>query len=261
MHIQQLYPDLTTSNILLSASDRVLAWSDTEVYAYLGEPETETITTSDGQPAGSHTPAELVAPVKLDTPLLEENIVISDFGQSYIAAATPPSYEPATLLNYISPDARFENRAGFEADIWSLACAMFEIRAGFPLFESFLGSDADILRQTVELLGRLPDPWWDTFEERSRWFGEDGRAKPEDEKKRAGVGLVAESTSIRELLLNVGRNVDPPHSYEGRMLETYDTSMPGQEVDLLGDLLRKMLKYKPEDRICLREVLSHPWFV
>lgn len=74
------------------------------------------------------------------------------------------------MLNYRSPEARFEGCVGFEADIWALACAIFAIRAGFVLFESFLGSDVDILRQIVEMLGRLPDPWWAAFEQRMLWF-------------------------------------------------------------------------------------------
>jgi len=104
----------------------------------------------------------LVAPIQnskmSDATLLQEAIIVSDFGQSYIVASSPSSYEPGTVMNYQSPEARFEGRAGFEADIWVLGCAIFEIRAGFTLFESFLGSDVDILRQMVETLGRLPDP-------------------------------------------------------------------------------------------------------
>ena len=68
------------------------------------------------------------------------------------------------MSSYQPPEVRFEGRVGFEADIWTLGCVIFEIRAGFPLFESFMGSDIDVLKQTVETLGRLPDPWWGAFE-------------------------------------------------------------------------------------------------
>jgi serine/threonine-protein kinase SRPK3 len=57
------------------------------------------------------------------------------------------------VLNYQSPEAWFKGCVGLEVDIWALRCAIFEIHAGFALFESFLGSDVDILRQTVEMLG------------------------------------------------------------------------------------------------------------
>ena len=53
--------------------------------------------------------------------------------------------------------ARFEGRVRFEADIWMLGCVLFEIRTGFSLFVSFMGSEIEVLKQTVETLGRLPD--------------------------------------------------------------------------------------------------------
>ena len=63
----------------------------------------------------------------------------SDFGQSYIIASPSLSYEPRTALNYQSPEARFDGRVGFEADIWALGCAIFEIRAGLCPLRIVLG--------------------------------------------------------------------------------------------------------------------------
>jgi len=97
----------------------------------------------------------------------------------------------------------FEERAGFEADIWTLGCAIFEIRAGFSLFEPFMGSDVDLLKKTVEMLGRLPDPWWGAFEQRALWFGDDGQPKNEQNQERAGVFLKAYRTSIGTKLLEI----------------------------------------------------------
>jgi serine/threonine-protein kinase SRPK3 len=94
----------------------VIKWSDAEVYAHLGDPETENVRTRDRQPPGHHAPAMLVAPIQdskmSDATLLQESIVVSDFGQSYIVASPPSSYEPGTALNYQSPEARFEGRVG-----------------------------------------------------------------------------------------------------------------------------------------------------
>lgn len=103
----------------------------------------------------------LVAPIQnskmSDATLLQDSVVVSDFDLSYVVVPSPSSYEPGTMLNYQSPEARFEGRIGLEADIWALGqCMIFETRAGFALFDSFLGSDVDILRQIVETLGRLP---------------------------------------------------------------------------------------------------------
>jgi len=234
------------------------------VYAHLGDPETEDVRTRDRQPPGLHAPAMLVAPIQnsimSDATLLQEDIIVSDFGQSYIVASPPSSYKPGTVLNYQSPEARFEGRAGFEADIWALGCATFEIRAGFALFESFLGSDVDILRQTVETLGRLPDPWWVAFEQRALWFKEDGQPKSEQDQERAGVLLQAHRSSIRAKLLKIGEQDDPSSEDEGPMIEKPGVRLDEEEVELLGDLLEKMLKYLPKERIRIQDVVRHPWY-
>ena len=44
------------------------------------------------------------------------------------------------------------------------------------------------------------------------------------------------------------------------MIEKGGTGLGEAEVKLLADLLEKMLRYCPEDRIPISEVLQHPWF-
>jgi serine/threonine-protein kinase SRPK3 len=192
--------------------------------------------------------------------LLQEDIIISDFGQSCVVASPSPSYQPGTRLNYLPPEMRFEGRAGFEADIWMLGCAIFEIRAGFPLFELILGSDVDILRQTIETLGRLPDPWWNAFKQRKIRFEEDGQPKSEEEQQRARLLLGASKTSIREKVFQIGEQDEPPFEDEGPMIENIGVRLAEEEVDQLTDLLEKMLKYRPEERIRIEDVIQHPWF-
>ncbi|TFK27481.1 kinase-like protein [Coprinopsis marcescibilis] len=267
-HIGVVHGDLTTSNILFRLSPHTRGWSDAEVYAHFGEPELESVRTCDGRPPGPHAPPALVAAIPntrlCDAPrLLLEHTVLADFGQSFFAHSPPPSYVPRTTLGYQSPEARFEARVGLEADIWALACAIFEIRAGFALFEAFLGSEVDVLKQTVEMLGRLPEPWWGAFEERSRWFEQDGRPRSELEQERSGVLLIAYPTSIREKLREIGAQDDDDVDYmpPGPMFEKRRVGLSEAEVELMADLLEKMLRYKPEERIRIGDVVRHPWFM
>ena len=44
------------------------------------------------------------------------------------------------------------------------------------------------------------------------------------------------------------------------MVETTGTPLKEEEVVLLGDLLEKMLKYCPDERVTMQEVVQHPWF-
>ena len=211
----------------------------------------ENVVTHDGKPPGSHAPPMLVAPIQKDkisyASLLQESTIISDFGQSYVAACSPPSYEPGTTLSHQPPEARFEGRASFEVDIWTLGCMIFEIRPGFSPFESFMGSDIEVLKHTVETLGRLPDPWWGAFEQRALWFREDGEPMSKHDQDHAGVLLKADRTSIQTKLLEIDKRDDPPFEEEGPMIEHSGARLPEEEVDLLADLLQKMSKYNPKE--------------
>ena len=44
------------------------------------------------------------------------------------------------------------------------------------------------------------------------------------------------------------------------VLEKPGTLLDDKEVELLDDLLGKMLRYRPEERISMKEVVQHPWF-
>ncbi|KAJ7062005.1 kinase-like domain-containing protein [Mycena amicta] len=263
MHTAGLvHGDLTTSNILFRVSQDILTWSDEQVYGHLGAPETEEVRTRSGRPRDLHAPEMLTGCIENSklASFLEERILIIDFGQSYAIESPPNDYQPGTVMNYQSPEARFEGRVGLEADVWALGCAIFEIRAGFPLFDSFFGSDIDILRQTVQTLGRLPDPWWGSFTERAQWFDEDGEPKNAHAQEGAGILIQASKSNIRDELRSIGAQDDLPEGVEGSMVEKSGVRLLEEEVELLGDLLDKMLKYRPEERILMREVVGHPWF-
>lgn len=196
----------------------------------------------------------------MDASYLQENVILGDFGQSYAFASPPQDYQPGTAYNYTSPELRFEKRVGLEADMWALGCAIFEIRAGCALFESFFQSDLEIVVQTVALLGRLPDPWWSAFDKRSMWFEEDGEPKCKEDQELAGFAVTASKSSIREQLRLIGVG-DELSVADGPMIERAGDSLPEEEVALLGDLLEKLLKYRPEERIKTEEVIEHPWFI
>jgi serine/threonine-protein kinase SRPK3 len=130
-----------------------------------------------------------------------------------------------------------------------LGCTIFEIRAGYSLIGSFLADKSTVVRDVVEVFGKLPDPWWNAFKGRHLWFDENGEPKDPDGK-----------SSIREKLCEIGEEDDPPTGDEGPMIETVGTRLEDEEVDLLSDLLEKMLMYNPEERITIQEVVRHPWF-
>ncbi|KAF8347561.1 kinase-like domain-containing protein [Amanita rubescens] len=249
-----VHGDLTSSNILFRVSDEVYKWSDHEIYSKFGEPETAKIVTINQSPPEPHAPREVVLPIDtthLSFPvlLLEESIVVIDFGQSFDTTQPPTEYAPATVIYCYPPETLFDNKFSFASDIWELACTIFEIRAGHSLINSFFADRATIVRDAVELFGKLPDPWWNAFKDRHLWFDENGQPKSPD------LG-----SSIREKVLEIGERDDLPTGEEGPMIEPVWTLLEAEEVDLLSDLLEKMLKYNPEERITIQEVIRHPWF-
>lgn len=46
-----------------------------------------------------------------------------------------------------------ERKASRASEIWALACAIFEIGSGFPLFESLVWLSAEVLEETVRISG------------------------------------------------------------------------------------------------------------
>lgn len=167
-------------------SEQLRELDDSTIYWTLGgKPVTEEVRTCNDTVAEPHgAPRERVEPVDMarlsTSSLLQENIVVIDLGQSFGTSHLPKNYEPATAMNYVTPEARFESIISPASDIWALACAIFEIRAGSPLFEPFLGSNQDILKQTAETLGKLPESWWNSFEDRELCFKENGEPKPKE---------------------------------------------------------------------------------
>jgi serine/threonine-protein kinase SRPK3 len=258
------FADLTSSNVLFKVSDIVHKWSINDVYQTLGSPETEEVVARDGTPTSPVAPSQIVAPIdfsRLSSPsLLEEHILLIDFGQSFFADHPPPNNVPATPFHYLSPEAFFDLKLSFASDVWALACTIFEIRAGSPLFDPFLSSDDLILKQIVETLGRFPEPWWSKWEARRAWFDEAGSPKQEDEQRREGALFPAITGSLRQKLCEIGDQDDVPYGDEGRMIESIGTHLDEAEVRLLADLLEKMLKYCPKERISMPEVVRHPWF-
>lgn len=113
---------------------------------------------------------------------------------------------------------------------------------------SFLANNATVVQDAVVLLGKLPEPWWNAFEQRHLWFEEDGEPKPPMIK-----------SSIRCQLQSFGEKDEPLKADEGHMMEAVGTLLEEEEVALLSDLLEKMLKYNPQERITIQEVVRHPW--
>ncbi|KAK9319816.1 kinase-like domain-containing protein [Lipomyces orientalis] len=153
--------DLTSSNVLIQLA-HVDSWSDQDVYERLGFPVTAKVRAWSGElndkPCAPDYLVESANLSNLEYKWFTEKVLLVDFGQSFFLKTSSPN-NVAITVSYFAPEVFFEEKASVWSDIWALGCTIFEIRAGFQLFESFFDDSDDVIRQIVETLGKLPEPW------------------------------------------------------------------------------------------------------
>jgi serine/threonine-protein kinase SRPK3 len=216
--------DLTTSNVLLELG-RLDHLPQEKLLGILGEPVAAKVrpytnkTLEPGAPKFVYQPADLTKLSKFYT----GNITIIDFGSSFSLYDIPE--ECGTPAQFCSPELILNNKNGGESDLWALACTIFEMRAGEPLFECLFRGEEDVLVSMTGVLGPLPEIY--LCEEKWTWL--------QDETGDGEQQLEEKVLSIRG-----GGSED--------------------EKSALYDLLQKVLRYEPEGRLTADEMLRHPWF-
>ncbi|KAI2770435.1 kinase-like protein [Daldinia loculata] len=244
----------------------------------MGEPECAYVETISGQPSTPSAPEYCVIPPdefwceKFTT----NSIAIVDFGESFFVQDPPRSTGIPNL--YAAPEVMFQGTGilGFHSDLWALACTLYEVRTGSPLFKDFYGSDlSNTVRQIESYLGPLPQKYRTKYVEMLRDIpGASGLSisnhtsqsdKPTTPSKRGSRPGTPDSNKSTE------SNTDTFEATLGRERRRYKRIIPGQQPepikyrypkeDVLGlaDLLRKLIKYDPAERINTEAVMSHPW--
>ncbi|OJD17001.1 CMGC/SRPK protein kinase [Emergomyces pasteurianus Ep9510] len=204
-----------------------------------------------------HSQGIVHADIRPDNILLRLSQCIDDLSSSQLYAQyQPPDIEPITASvmtrlysnippAFAPPESQFQADVplSFSADIWSLACTVFNIMGRSPPFYMDFASDTTtMIEEWVLLLGKLPFEWWSKWDARSTLFNEDGTRNDNNPSK----SIVSWDQRFEECM------------QEPRQVENME-EIENKEKDALTTMLKSMLRYQPEERLTARDVLESKW--
>jgi serine/threonine-protein kinase SRPK3 len=225
---------------------------------------------------------------QIGTEFLTPTISVIDFGVSGFVDASgrivkkfqqwkhftiPAPYQPPEILLLFNKRLRGEQLAHMphlshgtprSADRWALACTIAEIRMQEYLF---MGSKPKhVLYDMVNFFGKLPQPWWNEWSDRTSYFTEDGLIRAALPGAQGGDGLPLVDRRVRaKVTPAAGQPYPAAYSLEMALTgndSPYCLQSPSRdEQRLLADFLRKMCHYDPSKRLRLSAALQHEWFL
>ncbi|VTT76488.1 unnamed protein product, partial [Fusarium fujikuroi] len=249
LHKNQIcHGDFRPSNILVKLCN-LDHLSEDELFSLLGRPEEVQVQMESGEDLPASSPRYLVPPAdisRLGNEFLTEEICVIDFGESFNFSSPPEDL--GIPENYLPPEILLEcpDAIGPACDLWALGCTLFEIREQLPLFYMIYDKD-ELLSEMVRFFGKLPEDWWAKWEAREEYFDKDGKWLREEEDWSLEVAL---SKPI-EIFESGEKYKEGPK----KSLQT-----PEAEQKLMADLLYRLFKYDPRERISAEKVLRHKWF-
>lgn len=212
----------------------------------------------DEKPLTSNVPTHAVVPLYLGKKAQEftlddaHGLILSDFGEAFSPATEPRlGRECNTPLAKMAPETLFEpdNYISYPSDIWSLGTAIWEI-LGMKFIFSESETQDEIVAQQVDVLGAsdFPESWRKQCE-RLDEEGEDGYRS-----------IPRRPTGIRETWPSLD-NAFEEFVQKYRRKREAAGSFDDQEVPAILDLMRRMLRFRPEKRLTISEVLESEWMV
>ncbi|KAL3141169.1 hypothetical protein ABBQ38_003513 [Trebouxia sp. C0009 RCD-2024] len=171
--------------------------------------------------------------LSLEERLLAAECKIVDFGNG--CWTSKHFTDDIQTRQYRCPEVLLGAKYDTAADMWSLACMVFELITGDLLFDPRSGRDydrdEDHLALFIELLGRIP-------------------------KRISGTGKYAKDYFNRHGEL---RHIKKMRFWPLEKVLTEKYHLPEDEAQGLSSFLLPMLEYSPEKRATAADMLQHPW--
>lgn len=202
-------------------------FSDPDFTNKLGLPIQADINTEPGRQITKSFPRHIVEPVAVPAPAVDGAVHarLIDFEQSFLQSDKSLA-RVRTPLIYRAPETLLDSKWDLRIDIWSLACTIFELVTGQPPFD-----ESNLVNEWKAMFGDLPEEWRKEGDAIGGIFWDD-IPKP----------------SITDWLREV--------YFEGESKAEFNKA----DIERLGDLLTKMMRYHPGDRLSTEDILRHEWF-
>lgn len=225
----------------------------------LGEPEiAEVCIRKDSRPTPEirYAPKYLVYPVAFEdvaSTAISAHAQAIDFGQCFDSSLRPPG-SFGIPVNYAAPEVIVDGLGSMEMDLWSLGCAVFEVRLGqrlFTVFQLLQLRKEEYMDEVSSLLGEPPEEWLEYYPDSSDESGSEGPLIPHPGNHRGATFRVK---AIRERIAGCHGC-----SGEGCTHPRFELISEAEATDL-ADLLEKLLRRRPEERLGTRDISKHAWF-
>ena len=237
-------PDLHSRNISFQIPS-LDSWTVEQIYKRFKEPRINSVSRIDDQPLGPEVPPYTVEPTWLWNPRIEgllDQVKIIDFGEAFFSEDEGKESHVPMLLQ--PPESLFQEGIGLPADIWALACTIFEIFGKRSLFEGFMPDPDSVILEMISTLEMLPDRWWSKWRNRSLYMLEDGTRKADSITSPSGE---PRPLALRVKKMRLNRN---------EQLAEASEQLNAEDSAGLHKLLASMLRYEPSERATAEEVVK-----
>lgn len=156
-----------------------------------------------------------------------------------------------------APEMVAKGLCSMSVDLWSLGCAMFRIRVGTGLLVSRVHNFESCNKWIYfdYVLRVLPRP--PSYGLRSKYDSYSPRRTDRRRRGTAAVWRRRQLAILRRTLRKRLRDPDEPSGYWPS--DILSTPFSSVEVRDLTDLLERLLRHLPHDRLPARDALQHPW--
>lgn len=223
-----------------------------QLYEKYGEPEAIPVTRCNGRPLPPNVPTKAFLPLFLGKyaekfSLSDAHVLLGDLGEAFSPTTeTRLGRDCRAPLAFRALEAKFESQRplSYPSDIWSLATAIWEIIGMKAIFSTDYVDGDEIVSQHVDVLGRMPSKWWQSWERRSRFFDEHGCPKASHEENRWPTLEESFEIGVQKWRLRDGSGIEE-----------------NEKVAFIDLMRLEMLSFRPEDRPTAEAVLMSEWMV